>query len=135
MSQIHLCCVNANVDATRNQNPAVFSVIAVHALVQSALLNHGQLIGTLHHLASVTTLTAAMALEFLLYLVIVYKQTSHKSVPLSTDLSTGCVFRDLLSLWLHTSLLRLFFTTSLLVSSELLRGLSSALLALSSPYS
>ena len=102
MSQTHVCFVSANMDATRNQDPAVFSAVIVHVLVQSALLNHGQLIDTLHHLATVTTLTAAIILlEFLLYLAIVYKQTSHKSVPVSTDLYTGCVFRDL-PLLFHT---------------------------------
>ena len=120
MSQVHLCFVNANVDAIRNQNTAVFIATAVHGLVQSALLNHGQSIGTLHHLATVTTLIAAMVLlDFLLYLAIEYKQTSHKSVHLSTDLSKVCVPEVLLSV--HT----LYF---LAVSSELLRGLSSVLL-------
>ena len=59
MNQIHVFYVNANMDATKNQDTAVFSVTAVHGLVQNALLNHGQLIGTLHHHASVTTLIAA----------------------------------------------------------------------------
>ena len=55
---------------------AVFSVVIVHVLVQCALLNHGASIGTLHHLASVTTFTAAMPFLISLYLAIVYKQTS-----------------------------------------------------------
>ena len=122
MSQTHVCFVSANVDATRNQDPAVFSAVIVHVLVHSALLNHGQLIGTLHHLASVTTLTAAMVLlEFLLYLVIVYKQTSPSLSLYPQTFITGCVFRDLpLSCYI------LHFP---IVSPELLRGLSSVLLA------
>ena len=59
MSQIHECYVSANMDAIKNQGPAVFSVTAAHGLVQNVLLNHGQLIGTLHHHASVTTFVAA----------------------------------------------------------------------------
>ena len=122
MSQIHVCFVNANVDVTRNQDLAVFSVIVVHVFAQSALSNHGALTGTLHHLASATILTAAMVLlKFPLYLVIVYKQTSRKSVHLSTALSQAvCSEVNFLSL----------VTSSLpIVSSELLRGLSSDLLA------
>ena len=76
MSQIHECYVSANMDAIRNRKPVVFSAVVVHVLVQCALLNHGASIGTLHHLATVTTLIAAMVLlDFLLYLAIVYKQT------------------------------------------------------------
>ena len=87
MSQIHECYVSANMDAIRNRKPVVFSAVDVHVLVQCALLNHGASIGTLHHRATVITFTAATTrLEFLLSLAIVYKQTSHKSVPLSTDL-------------------------------------------------
>ena len=87
MTQTHVCYVSANMDAIRNRDPVVFSAVIVHALVRSALLNHGASTGTPRHLATVTILTAATTrLEFLLSLAIVYKQTSHKSVPLSTDL-------------------------------------------------
>ena len=101
-----------------SRHGSIFCAIA-HGLVQSALLNHGQLIGTLHHLASVTTLIAAMVLLDSFALGIVYKQTSQKSVPLSADLFKVCVPE------VHLSVHTLYFLT---VSSELLRGLSSVLL-------
>ena len=86
MTQTHVCYVSANMDAIR-YDPVIFYAVIVHALVRSALLNHGASTGTPRHLATVTILTAATTrLEFLLSLAIVYKQTSHKSVPLSTDL-------------------------------------------------
>ena len=97
---------------------SIFCSDAVLGLVQSALLNHGQLIGTLHHLASVTTLIAAMVLlDF--FVLGNCLQTDFHSLSLSTDLSKVCVPEVYLSV--HT----LYFLT---VSSELLRGLSSVLL-------
>ena len=119
MSQIHECYVSANMDATKNRSAAVFSVTAVHGLVQNAMSNHGQLIGTLHHHASVTTFVAA----------ITRLDSFALGDCLQTDFSEACPFIRRLNVCVpevHLSVHTLYLLT---VSSELLRGLSSVLLA------